>query len=124
MPPDSTTPPLASDALTQYRLNMLEDTMKSVAENLKILTTVDQKIIDTHSTMILMRDEWSKSDSDKEKRLRAIETEMPTLKLIRGWVIAGVVGCAALLGTTLYQVSLITLRTAPAEIVKADPRKS
>lgn len=113
---DSTThQPLASDALTQYRLNMLEDTMKAVVDNLKVLTTVDQRIIDTHSTMLSMRDEWAKADTDKEKRLRAIENEMPTLKLIRGWVIAGVVGCAALLGTTLYQVSLITLRTAPQE---------
>lgn len=112
--------PHTDDPLTIYRLAMLEDTMKQVAETLTKMATLDQRVIDAQAAMTGMRSEWSGRDADKESRLRTIELEMPTLKLIRGWVISGVVACAGLLGVTLYQVATVGAKittitvTAPA----------
>lgn len=102
-PPD----PHTSDPLTAYRLAMLEDTMRQVADTLTKMASLDQRILDAQNSQAAMRDEWSNKDGDKERRLRAIEVEMPTLKLIRGWVISGVIACASLLGLTLYQVATV-----------------
>lgn len=99
--------PHTSDPLTAYRLAMLEDTMRQVADTLTKMASLDQRILDAQNSQAAMRDEWVSTDVDKERRLRAIEVEMPTLKLIRGWVISGVVACASLLGLTLYQVTTV-----------------
>lgn len=99
--------PHTSDPLTAYRLAMLEDTMRQVADTLTKMASMDQRILDAQASQTAMRDEWCGKDADKERRLRAIEVEMPTLKLIRGWVISGVIACASLLGLTLYQVATV-----------------
>lgn len=99
--------PHTSDPLTAYRLAMLEDTMRQVADTLTKMASLDQRILDAQNAQTAMRDEWANKDGDKERRLRAIEVEMPTLKLIRGWVISGVIACASLLGLTLYQVATV-----------------
>lgn len=41
---------------------------------------------------------------DHEKRIIAVETEMPMMKMVRGWVITGVLGVVGILG-----VSVITM---------------
>lgn len=41
---------------------------------------------------------------DHEKRIIAVETEMPMMKMVRGWVITGVIGVVGILG-----VSVITM---------------
>lgn len=105
--PPNAQPPHTTDQLTAYRLQMLEDTMKQVAETLSKMASLDQRILDAQNAQAAMRNEWCGKDEDKERRLRAIEVEMPTLKLIRGWVISGVVACASLLGLTLYQVATV-----------------
>lgn len=99
--------PHTSDPLTAYRLAMLEDTMRQVADTLTKMASLDQRILDAQNSQAAMRVEWVSKDGDKERRLRAIEVEMPTLKLIRGWVISGVIACASLLGLTLYQVATV-----------------
>lgn len=50
--------------------------------------------------------------SDHETRLRNIEAEMPTMKMVRGWVITGVVGILSLAGVALW--SVITSHSASA----------
>jgi hypothetical protein len=91
--------------LTQYRLKMIEDTLKSIAENLERLAALEQKHSET-------RDALNRAFSNLEKvneRVRHIELEMPTLKLVKGWVIAGVMGIVSMLAITLFKLFTITL---------------
>lgn len=94
-----------SDTLTQYRLKMIEDTLKQIAENLERLAALEQKHLET-------RDAVGRAFASIEKvdlRVRHVELELPTLKLIRTWVIGGVLGSISLLGITLAKVFTISV---------------
>ena len=41
---------------------------------------------------------------DHETRLRTLEGDAPTMRIIRGWVLAGVVGLLGLLGGGLFKL--------------------
>lgn len=106
--------PKDQEALTQYRLGMIEQTLQAVAENLQQLKAMDHKLIEVQAAIVGlqeahkgMRDRHEKTDG----RVHTIELELPTLKLIRSWVLAGVVGCAGLLGVTLFKVA--TMQATP-----------
>lgn len=96
-------PANSPDALTQYRLAMIEDTLKAIAENLERLAALEQKHLETREALGRAFD----AIKANETRVRSIELELPTLKLIRGWVIAGVIGCASLLGMALFKLLTI-----------------
>lgn len=97
----ATCPPNDPDALTQYRLGMVEKTLEVVGQNLERLATIEQRHVETRDGLARVVELNAKLDD----RVRSIELELPTLKLIRGWVIAGVIGCAGLLGVTLYKIA-------------------
>jgi hypothetical protein len=97
----------ARDPLTDYRLKTIEDAVKSIADNLSQLTVLEQKHVETREALgraFLQID-------DHDERIRTVETEMPTLKMIRGWVIAGVIGIVALVGIAF--VNLIVSAKPP-----------
>lgn len=92
-----------ADALTQYRINMIESTLEAVRENLIKLAQLEQKHLETKESLTRAFD----SMNDINARLREIENEMPTLKLVRGWVIAGFIGILSLLGIALFKLFTI-----------------
>lgn len=76
--------------------------VESIDESLKTLTRLDVKHDET-------RDGLGRafiSLEDHEKRMRVIEAEMPTIKLGRGWLFAGVIGVIGLLGTAIVHLVL------------------
>jgi hypothetical protein len=85
---------------------MIESTLKTVSENLVTLAQLEQKHLETKESL----SRAFNSMNDLNARIRDVESEMPTLKLIRGWVIAGVVGIIGLLGVTLFRLFSITVR--------------
>jgi len=96
--------PTGSDALTQYRLEMIEKTLQAISDNLERLATLEQKHLETREALNRAFD----AIKGVEERTRKIELELPTLKLIRGWVIAGVIGCAGLLGVTVFKLATLS----------------
>lgn len=86
--------------LTDYRLNMIEKTLASISESLRQLTTLEQKHIETREAMGRAFD----TIRDQDDRLRVIEAEIPTMKLVRGWVVAGMVGTCGLSGVALFKL--------------------
>ena len=71
--------------------------VESIDESLKTLTRLDVKHEETNKAVERAFDDIS----DHETRIRVVETEMPTMKLIRGWVIAGVVSLVGLVGLAI-----------------------
>ncbi len=88
-----------NNSLTEYRLASIEETLASINETLRTLTSLEAKHMETRSALERAFTEIGRH----EERLRSIELELPTLKLIRGWVIAGVVSCTSLLGITVFK---------------------
>jgi hypothetical protein len=101
---EQTHPNHSNSELTQYRLGMIEKTLEAISENLQQLAQLEQKHLETREALNRAFAQIESQDS----RVRKLEIEMPTLKLIRGWVITGVVGCTGLLGITLFK--LVALR--------------
>ena len=62
--------------------------------------TVGQRQIEQHSSLSRAFSELE----DHEKRLRTLENERGTNILVRNWVIAGVVGIAAIFGLQLIRL--------------------
>lgn len=88
-----------NSSLTEYRLASIEETLASINETLRTLTSLEAKHMETRGALERAFTEIGRH----EERLRSIELELPTLKLIRGWVIAGVVSCTSLLGITVFK---------------------
>lgn len=91
---------MSENAVLENRVSNLEHVVsevstavKSIDDSLKTLTRLDIKHDNTAEGLgrafIML--------TDHETRLRSIESEMPTLKLAKGWIIGGVIGMVTLL---------------------------
>lgn len=105
------------DVLNQ-RVNSLEDdctdikdTVKSIDKSLSALVKLEAHHSSTREG--LDRAFRSLASLDKtattaikaiEERVRVIELELETLKMVRGWIIAGVIGVAGLAGTAVFKL--------------------
>lgn len=88
------------DALTSYRLTMIEKTLEAVSLNLKQLTELEIKHIETREALGRAFDELA----SQSKRITVVELEMPTMRLARGWIIAGVVAIVGMVGVAAMRV--------------------
>ncbi|CAB4154971.1 hypothetical protein UFOVP653_51 [uncultured Caudovirales phage] len=95
-----------TDHLTQYRIGVIESTLESVRDNLVKLAQLETKHLETKESLTRAFN----SMNEMNVRLREIETEMPTLKLVRGWIIAGFVGVLSLLGVAVFRLFTMTIR--------------
>lgn len=76
--------------------------VESIDESLKTLTRLDVKHDET-------RDGLGRAFTtleDHEERMRAIETEMPTVKQARSWVFSGIVGAVGMVGMAVIYLVL------------------
>lgn len=93
--------------LLEFRVETLErdrDEIKraviSIDESLKMLTRLELHHAETQEAM----KRAFNSINDHETRLRPIEADLPTLRMVRGWVIAGVLGVCSLLGIAVISL--------------------
>lgn len=103
MTEETKTLPVGVDALTSYRLTMIEKTLEAVSMNLKQLTELEIKHIETREALGRAFDELA----NQGKRITDVELEMPTMRLTRGWIIAGVIGIVAAVGLAVVRLILI-----------------
>lgn len=94
MPPND---PSHADPLVNYRLEMIEKAISTLSENVTKLTGLEQKYQSGQEAMFRAFASIERHDT----RLVAIESELPTLKLARGWVIGGVIGVIGMNGAML-----------------------
>src|SRR5574340_1462751 len=80
----------------------VKNAVKSIDNSLRILAALEVKHEETRNGLNRAFTEIG----DHETRMRTMENEMPTLKLTRGWVIAGVVGIMCILGVAILHLIL------------------
>jgi hypothetical protein len=95
-----------NDELTQYRLSMIEKTLQAISDNLVQLAALEQKHIETREALSRAFEHID----EHEERIRGMETEMPMLKMVKGWVITGVIGIIGLLGTTVFSLFHLSVK--------------
>lgn len=98
-----------ADSVMEYRISSLEGSVneiksavKSIDASLQVLSRLEQRHAETRDGLERAFSELS----DHETRVRLIETEIPTTKLIRGWVIAGVIGGVGMMGIAMLKLVL------------------
>lgn len=125
MSPPATTP--ESDLLIEYRLSQLERAVTKLVEQNATIIAMEQRHLETREALerafkaMKEGDERNRrADEALDGRIRVIETEMPTMRLVRGWVIAGMLAVIAASGT----VVLDTVRKsyAPQSVATQQPR--
>lgn len=96
-------------AVLEFRVNTLEATVneiraaiKSIDISLQTLARIEQHHQDTRDGLERAFGEIA----DHETRMRVIETEMPTMKLVRGWVVAGAIALIGLMGVSIVNLVL------------------
>lgn len=76
--------------------------VKSIDESLKVLTKLDMKHDETRDGL----GRAFKELEDHEARMRTIEAEMPTMKLVRGWALTGALSLLGLVGLAVVGLAL------------------
>ena len=94
-----------NNILLEYRVTNLEavvvdvrNSVRSIDASLKSLTRLEDNHAQTRETMSRVFEALE----DHNKRIRTIENELPILKLIRNWVISGVIGAVSLAAVSVY----------------------
>jgi len=90
---------------TNYRLHVIEQTLGAIRDNLVRLSTLEERHLHTREALDRAFSALEKAD----RRLAVIEQELPTLRLVRGWVIGGVVGTLGLLAAMLAKLVTLTV---------------
>jgi hypothetical protein len=103
----------------EYRVATLEgavveikSAVKSIDSSLQTLAKLEVHHTETRDGMARAFSELT----DHETRVRAIEAEMPTMKMIRNWVVAGVVGVVSMMGAAIVtlMIKMPTIQTMQA----------
>lgn len=89
--------------------------LNSIADKLQVLPAMQQAQVNIQ--MELQR--GTQLMADHEKRLQTVERDMPGLKELRRWVIAGVVAGVGMVGTALFKLVIIDVPrfTVPPAVV-------
>lgn len=80
------------ERLINYRLQVIENAIKTMADGINKLASLELRHAETRESLERAFQMLKKQDT----RIRAVENEMPTMKMTRGWIISGVVGVFSL----------------------------
>ncbi|WKZ15421.1 MAG: hypothetical protein QY317_16115 [Candidatus Jettenia caeni] len=88
----------------EYRLDVVEsaiaeikEAVKSIDKSLDVIARIEEKHLDTREAL----GRAFKCLEGHEERIKAIEMEIPTLQMMRNWIISGVLGIVALVGIAM-----------------------
>lgn len=86
--------------LIEYRLSAIEKAVSSISDNMGKLVLLEQKHMETREALARA----FKTIEALDVRVKAMEDELPTLKMTRGWVIAGTLGTISVVGIFAFKV--------------------
>lgn len=99
-----------ADSVTEYRLSAVEAAVGEIREAVQGINTSLQKLASLEERHDSTRDgirAIADSLKDHEDRIRVVEADLPTLRLVRRWIISGVTGVLGLSGVAAFNLILI-----------------
>lgn len=87
-------------SLTEKAIEEIRDASRNIEKSLNLLAQLEQHHVATREKML----ELQTDHNDLDLRVRVLETEMPSLKMVKGWVIAGTIGIVSLFGVALFKM--------------------
>lgn len=101
--------PIPNSSVLEYRVTSLEavvgevrTAVKSIDNSLQSLTRIEMLHTETRDEIARMATEMDQIQS----RLRDVELDLPTLRMVRHWVIAAVLGVISMAFVTLVSTTL------------------
>lgn len=97
--------------LIEYRIASLEGAVGEIKQAVKSIDSSLQTLARLELHHAETRDSLSRvftGQEDQDKRLRVLEIEAPTTRMVHRWVIGGVIGIVSIVG-----VAVITLPMVP-----------
>ena len=94
-------------SILEYRVASLEAVVREVKDAVKSIDTSLQTLARLEVHHAETRDGLARAFAeiqDHETRVRVIEGEMPTVKLIRNWVIGGVISSVGMIGAAVIHL--------------------
>lgn len=85
------------------------DAVAAIGESLHVLTRLEE----SQGNVVEKLKEGSIRMSDHERRLQIVEQELPGLRELRKWVIAGVLAGVAMVGTALVKLVIVDVPRIP-----------
>ncbi len=114
-----------SDEVLEFRVTTLEgmvgeirSAVKSIDGSLKTLAALEAHHSETRASVSRAFTDIE----DHETRLRGIEADLPTMRLVRNWVIAGVLGCASLVGVAVAGMVIVSAKAPQPVVQQQAPR--
>lgn len=95
--------------LLTYRVDRVEETIDEIRDAIKSIDSSLQGFAMVQSQYAATRAVLKRASSSieaLEKRLQAVEMELPTLKLVRNWVIGGVLSVVGTVGSAVVALVL------------------
>jgi hypothetical protein len=106
-------------SILEFRVSNLEgmvseirSAVKGIDGSLKILAALEARHAQTSDAVARAFAELK----DHEDRLRTAEADMPTMRLVRNWVIAGVIGCTSMVGVAVAGLVIVSAKAQQAEV--------
>lgn len=110
----------------EFRVSSLEtmvgevrSAVKSIDASLKTLTSLE---IHHNQTRDAVGRAFHDIE-DHETRLRKMEDDMPTMRLVRNWVVAGVIGCTSLVGVAVVGMVIVTSKSESAMLARQEAQR-
>ena len=114
----------AMASVLEFRVSNLEGmvgeirtAVKSIDGSLKTLASLEARHAQTSDAVGRAFTELK----DHEDRLRSAEADLPTMRLVRNWVIAGVIGCTSLVGVAVAGMVIVASKARTVDFVQVDP---
>lgn len=102
---------MENEKVLEFRVSALETVVgevrtavKSIDASLKALTSLEIHHNQTRESV----GRAFIDIEDHEARLRLVENDLPTMRLVRNWVIAGVIGCTSLVGVAVAGMVIVS----------------
>lgn len=118
---------MENEKVLEFRVSALETVVgevrtavKSIDASLKALTSLEIHHNQTRDAVGRAFTEIKRLEDgdikDHEERLRLVENDLPTMRLVRNWVIAGVVGCVSMVGVAVAGLVIVSAKSQPPAI--------
>lgn len=85
------------------------DAVAAIGESLHVLTRLEE----SQGNVVEKLKEGSMRMSDHERRLQVVEQELPGLRELRKWVIAGVIAGVSMVGVALMKLVIVDVPRIP-----------